>query len=131
MLVELSEVSLEVEFHASTLDHSKTLILSHPHPLFGGTMTNKVVDQIYRRSVERNWSVLRYNTRGTGNSTGKHDQGHAEEKDLLELVAWFEKQPDVNATNLFLIGYSFGSWITAKVAAQLQKPSFLIAPAVS
>lgn len=94
-------------------------------------MTNKVIDQIYRRSVERDWSVLRYNTRGTGTSSGVHDHGIAEEKDLLELVEWVKKQPNVNPSKMFLVGYSFGSFITAKVAARLRLPSFLIAPAVS
>ena len=131
MLIELSEVSLEAQFHSSTKPNSKSLILSHPHPLFGGTMTNKVIDQIYRRSVERDWSVLRYNTRGTGKSTGTHDKGIAETRDLEELVGWALKQPNFSSDHLILIGYSFGSWLTAKVAAKLQKPCVLIAPAVT
>lgn len=131
MNIELSSVNLEAQFHSGASQNSKTLILSHPHPLFGGTMTNKVIDQIYRRSVERDWSVLRYNTRGTGKSTGKHDNGIAEEGDLEELVKWTLKQPGVNTRDVWLIGYSFGSWITAKVATKLKLPCILIAPAVT
>lgn len=131
MFAELSEVKLEVQLHSSSSANSKTLILSHPHPLFGGTMTNKVIDQIYRHSVEQDWSVLRYNTRGTGQSTGTHDKGIAEEKDLQKLIEWAMYQPNFNSNNLILIGYSFGSWITAKVAASMKKPCMLIAPAVT
>lgn len=131
MFVELSEVNLEVQLESSSSANAKTLILSHPHPLFGGTMTNKVIDQIYRRAVEQDWSVLRYNTRGTGQSTGKHDKGIAETKDLEELVQWALTQKNFSAVNLTLIGYSFGSWLTAQVAAKMGKPCILIAPAVT
>lgn len=130
-MIGLSNVELEAQFHESTSASSPTIILSHPHPLYGGTMTNKVIDQIYRRSVERDWSVLRYNTRGTGLSTGVHDYGIGEEQDLEELVAWVLKQPHANPDRLWLIGYSFGSWITAKVAAKMNKTCVMIAPAVS
>lgn len=130
MLIELSEVSLEVQFHASTSPDSPLLILSHPHPVYGGTMTNKVIDQIYRRSVERDWSVLRYNTRGTGKSTGTYDHGNAEVKDLQELVQWVE-QKGTDSSKILLVGYSFGSYLTAMVAANLKLPCILIAPAVT
>ena len=131
MFVELSEVNLEVQLESSSSANAKTLILSHPHPLFGGTMTNKVIDQIYRRGVEQDWSVLRYNTRGAGQSTGTHDKGIAETKDLEELVAWALTQKNFSADHLIMVGYSFGSWLTAKVAAKLNKPCVLIAPAVT
>ncbi len=131
MLIELSEVSIEVQFHASTLGSAPTIILSHPHPVYGGTMTNKVIDQIYRRSVERDWSVLRYNMRGFGKSTGSFNEGVGEEKDLHELIQWTMKQPGIDPDRLWLIGYSFGSWLTAKVASKMHKTCVLIAPPVS
>ncbi len=130
MMIDLSEVSLEAQFHSSQ-NPSPTIILSHPHPVYGGTMTNKVIDQIYRRSVERDWSVLRYNMRGFGKSTGSFDEGVGEEKDLHELVEWVLKKPNVSPDRLWLIGYSFGSWLTAKVASKLHKTCVLIAPPVS
>ena len=131
MLIELSEVKLEVQFHVSSSADSPVLILSHPHPVYGGTMANKVIDQIYRRSVERDWSVLRYNMRGSGKSSGNFDEGIGEEKDLLALILWAGQQPGVDANRMMLIGYSFGSWLTAKAAMQLHKPCILIAPPVS
>lgn len=131
MMIELSEVTLEAQFHASTIGDSPTLILSHPHPVYGGTMKNKVVDQIYRRSVERNWNVFRYNTRGFGKSSGSFDKGIGEEKDLDEIVKWVANQSSVNVHRIWLIGYSFGSWITAKIASKWKVPCMLIAPPVS
>ncbi len=131
MEVNLKEVSLEAELHVSTLTNAPFLVLSHPHPVYGGTMHNKVVDQIYRRSVERDWSVLRYNTRGFGKSTGSFNEGVGEERDLLELIEWAGSQKGIDLNRMLMIGYSFGSWLTAKVAAKLQKPCVLIAPPVS
>jgi alpha/beta superfamily hydrolase len=130
MMIDLSEVSLEVQFHLSQ-NPSPTIILSHPHPVYGGTMTNKVIDQIYRRSVGRDWSVLRYNTRGTGKSTGIYDHGNAEVKDLQELVGWITKQKGVDSGRILLIGYSFGSYLTAQAASNLKLSCILIAPAVT
>lgn len=130
-MVDLSEVRLEAQFHLSTSANSPTIILSHPHPLYGGTMTNKVIDQIYRRSVERDWSVLRYNTRGIGKSTGSYDHGVGETQDLYELTQWVLKQPRVDSKRLLLVGYSFGSYLTAQVAKRLNLPCVLIAPAVT
>lgn len=130
MMIDLSEVSLEAQFHSSQ-NPSPTIILSHPHPVYGGTMTNKVIDQIYRRSVERDWSVLRYNTRGTGKSTGTYDHGNAEVQDLQELVQWVAKHEGIDSNRILLVGYSFGSYLTAQAAAHLNLPCVLIAPAVT
>lgn len=63
-----------------------TAILCHPHPLFGGTMDNKVVQTLARAFVLCGWTALRFNFRGVGSSEGVYDEGRGEAQDLLALV---------------------------------------------
>lgn len=130
MQIEVRGVSIESELHLSTNPHSATLVLSHPHPLYGGTLTNKVIDQLFRRAKDRDISAFRYNTRGTGKSTGTFSNGIEEEQDLEALIFWLEEQR-IDLSRMILVGYSFGSWITARVALGRTNPCVLIAPAVS
>lgn len=130
MQIEVRGVSIESELHLSTNPQSAILVLSHPHPLYGGTFTNKVIDQLFRRAKDRGISAFRYNTRGTGKSTGAFSNGIEEEKDLEALIFWLEEQR-IDLSRMILVGYSFGSWITAKVAAKRKASVVLIAPALS
>jgi len=61
-------------------------VIAHPHPLFGGTMDNKVVQTLARAYVQCGWSAVRFNFRGVGGSAGVHDEGRAELQDLLAVV---------------------------------------------
>jgi hypothetical protein len=94
-------------------------VISHPHPLFGGTMDNKVVQTLARAFVQSGWSAVRYNFRGVGSSAGHYDEGRGEVADLLAVV---NQQAGTGA--LALAGFSFGAFVTAQAAAQLaqQRP---------
>lgn len=85
-----------------------TAIVAHPHPLFGGTMDNKVVQTLARAFVQCGWRVVRFNFRGVGKSAGVYDEGHAETQDLLRIVT--QVAPD---GPLALAGFSFGSYVTS------------------
>ena len=61
-------------------------VIAHPHPLFGGTMDNKVVQTLARAFVQTGWEAVRFNFRGVGASEGEHDAGRGEAQDLLEVV---------------------------------------------
>jgi hypothetical protein len=61
-------------------------IIAHPHPLFGGTMDNKVVQTLARAFVQCGYTVVRFNFRGVGASAGEYDAGKAELQDLLAVV---------------------------------------------
>lgn len=91
-------------------------VISHPHPLFGGTMDNKVVQTLARAFVQSSWSAVRYNFRGVGSSAGHHDEGRGEVDDLLAVVS---QQAASGA--LALAGFSFGAFVTAQAAAQLSQ----------
>ena len=89
-------------------------VVAHPHPLFGGTMDNKVVQTLARACVASGWQCLRFNFRGVGSSEGVYDEGRGETEDLLALVA--QLAPD---SPLVLAGFSFGAFVTCQAVQAL------------
>jgi alpha/beta superfamily hydrolase len=83
-------------------------VIAHPHPLFGGTMDNKVVQTLARAFVQSGWTAVRFNFRGVGGSVGVHDEGRGEMDDLLAVVA----QTAPAGQPLALAGFSFGAFVT-------------------
>ncbi len=81
-------------------------VLCHPHPLFGGTMDNKVVQTMARAFVQSGWETLRFNFRGVGASAGQYDEGRGEWADLQAVVAQCAPSGP-----LALAGFSFGSYV--------------------
>src|SRR5262245_37352130 len=65
---------------------SGVAVIAHPHPLFGGTMDNKVVQTLARAFVTCGWTAVRFNFRGVGESQGAHDEGRGESDDLLTVI---------------------------------------------
>ena len=90
-------------------------VIAHPHPLHGGTLTNKVVQTLARAFVLAGWTAVRFNFRGVGRSEGTYDEGRGELDDLLTVVR--AQAPD---GPLCLSGFSFGAFVTSHAAAQLQ-----------
>jgi len=99
-------------------------LVCHPHPLFGGTMHNKVVFQAAKALHRRAIPVLRFNFRGTGQSEGEHDKGRGEQDDVRAgldfLAAEFPGKP------VLLAGFSFGSWVGLRVGCEDVRVSDLI-----
>lgn len=89
-------------------------VVAHPHPLFGGTMDNKVVQTLARAFVQCGWSVVRFNFRGVGASGGVHDAGAGEARDFLQVV---EQVAPSGA--LALAGFSFGSFVASHALSAL------------
>ena len=89
-------------------------IIAHPHPLFGGTMDNKVVQTLARAFVQCGWRAVRFNFRGVGASQGEHDDGRGEADDLLVVV-----QQCAPEGPLALAGFSFGSFVMGQALQTL------------
>jgi alpha/beta superfamily hydrolase len=89
-------------------------VIAHPHPLFGGTMDNKVVQTLARAFVQCGWTALRFNFRGVGATAGVHDAGIGETHDLLAIVA--SQAPE---GPLALAGFSFGSFVASRALPSL------------
>jgi uncharacterized protein len=85
-----------------------TAVIAHPHPLFGGTMDNKVVQTLARAFVQCGWTAVRFNFRGVGTSEGTHDEGRGEAVDLQAVV-----RAVAPAGPIALAGFSFGAFVTA------------------
>ena len=104
-------------------------VICHPHPLHGGTMHNKVVTILERSLRELGLRTLRFNFRGVGNSEGEFDNGRGESQDLLTIVEWVQRVCPGDA--LWLAGFSFGSYVAARVAQSTPVRQLIsIAPAV-
>lgn len=109
-------------------------VIAHPHPLFGGTMDNKIIHTLSNTLLELGFISVKFNFRGVGESAGVHDEGIGEIEDVMAVVsnvrdhfhAQYGDQP------LLLAGFSFGGAIQAH-AAQHLKPQHLIlvAPSVA
>src|SRR3954468_24832619 len=87
-----------------------TALIGHPHPLFGGTMDNKVVQTLARAFVQEGWIAVRFNFRGVGRTAGEHDEGRGEALDMqavLQAVA-----PDGPVA---VAGFSFGAFVASHV----------------
>ncbi|MBI3539905.1 MAG: alpha/beta fold hydrolase [Candidatus Eisenbacteria bacterium] len=90
-------------------------LVCHPHPLYGGTMHNKVVHRVAATLHELGAAVLRFNFRGAGKSEGLHDEGAGELDDARAALAWLgARHPRARR---WVAGFSFGAWIAARLAA--------------
>jgi len=91
-------------------------VVCHPHPLYGGSMNNKVVTTIAKAWQEMGLATLRFNFRGVGGSDGSYGQGVGEVEDLEAVLRWLHVQKPLES--VWLAGFSFGTFISAKLAQQ-------------
>jgi alpha/beta superfamily hydrolase len=105
-------------------------VICHPHPLFSGTMHNKVVTTLGWACRDLNIATVKFNFRGVGKSAGQYANGIGELEDLLAVIQWVKSCcPDAI---LWLAGFSFGSYIAACAATQLDVAQLVsIAPPVT
>lgn len=87
---------------------TRGVVVTHPHPLYGGDMHNPVVLAVCRAYLRQGFSTLRFNFRGVGGSGGRHDQGVGEREDVRAAGAFMSGQ---GLTEIDLAGYSFGAWV--------------------
>lgn len=89
-------------------------VIAHPHPLYGGTMDNKVVQTLARAFVQAGWTAVRFNFRGVGTTVGTYDEGRGETADLLAVLQALAPQGPVA-----LAGFSFGAYVTMRALQAL------------
>lgn len=108
---------------------SATAVILHPHPLYGGTMHNKVVHTLARAFGELGIASVRFNFRGVGSSAGAFAHGEGETEDALAVIAWLRQQRP--GTPVWLAGFSFGAYVALRAAASAQVSGLItVAPAV-
>ena len=101
---------LEIEGRLAGGDHPKGVVITHPHPLYGGDMHNNVVAAVSRTYQKIGCTTLRFNFRGVGGSQGNYDDGIGEQEDVRAAVAYLA---DSGIRQIDLAGYSFGAWVNA------------------
>ncbi len=95
-------------------------LIAHPHPLFGGSLDNKVVQTLARALVELGWETWRPNFRGVGQTEGVHDEGRGELEDLAAIVAHLDPR------RLALAGFSFGAGLQVQLAARVKAEKLVV-----
>lgn len=110
-------------------DEKKGVVVTHPHPLYGGDMNNLVVESIVHVYHMKGYSTLKFNFRGVGRSQGAYDDGLGEQKDVLSALSFLA---DMGMEQIDLAGYSFGAWVNAHALQKdtLTKQMIMVSPPV-
>tara|TARA_B100000700_G_scaffold320241_1_gene417094 strand:+ start:247 stop:903 length:657 start_codon:yes stop_codon:yes gene_type:complete len=101
---------LEGKYYKNRKQGSPVAIVLQPHPQYGGTMNNRIVQEVYNVFVKNNFSVLRFNFRGVGKSEGTFDNGQGELSDAAAALDWIERE-NQDYSQCWVSGFSFGSLI--------------------
>lgn len=102
-------------------------VIAHPHPLFGGTMENKVITTLERSFVESGAATFRFNFRGVGATEGAHDEGRGETEDMLRVIE--HARATVPGLPLELAGFSFGGAVATRASERIDfRQLVLVAP---
>jgi len=115
---------LEALLWTSSANPPATALVCHPHPLYGGTMHNKVAFQAAKSLQRAGLPVLRFNFRGVGLSEGVHDRGRGEQDDVRCALAFLFA--DFPGCPVVLAGFSFGAWVGLRVGSEDARVSHLI-----
>ena len=94
----------------------KGIIVTHPHPLYGGDMYNPVVETIVETFNDHGFSTLRFNFRGVGGSQGNYDDGIGELRDVYNAFTFLTES---GIHNIYIAGYSFGAWVNAHISHEV------------
>ena len=103
-----------LEGYLNRQETGKALVLAHPHPLYGGNMDVPLICRMAACFQSAGIATLRFNFRGTCRSSGEFDNGRGEQDDVRNALAFLSDQ---GYDQLFLAGYSFGSWVNAHVVS--------------
>jgi uncharacterized protein len=95
----------------------RAAVVCHPHPVYGGSMYNNVVDAVLDALHTRGFATLRFNFRGVGQSEGEFDNGRGEADDAIAALRFLTAQKGVSDTGAILAGYSFGAMTAVRAAA--------------
>jgi uncharacterized protein len=115
---------LEALLNAGSERPTHAAVVCHPHPLYGGTMHNKVVFHAMKALNSFGFPVLRFNFRGTGRSQGKHDEGQGEKDDVRSALDWLDSEYYLP---LVFAGFSFGAAVGLQPACQDERVKATIA----
>ena len=111
--IDSGPIKLEAVLREPRAGFGAAALLCHPHPVYGGTMDNRVVYRAAKAAQAAGLATLRFNFRGTGKSTGAYDRGAGEQQDVSAVIDWLADR--YRGLPLVLIGFSFGAWVGLRV----------------
>ncbi|MCF6806947.1 alpha/beta hydrolase [Thiotrichales bacterium 19S9-12] len=120
----IGKLEVALDFPKEQTNSDTVAVICHPHPLFQGTMNNKVVTTIAKAFNQVGILAARFNYRGVGKSDGNYDDGIGEINDLISVVSWLRSQN--MAKNVILAGFSFGGAIAYKGSTKIDDVSMLL-----
>jgi uncharacterized protein len=119
-----------VEIPAASREITAVAVICHPHPLFGGTLDNKVVYTLARAFQDAGIATVRFNFRGVGKSAGQFDQGEGETQDAVAVMTYAQTRWPEAA--VYLAGFSFGAGVALRAATKMNTCGLItVAPALS
>ena len=120
------DIALEGEWHfPQATGHFPVVAVCHPHPLYGGDMSNNVVLAICQALPWRSVAAFRFNFRGVGESGGTFGGGITEQEDVKAALTFVSSTPDIDPKRVGVVGYSFGASVALPVALQDERVSLL------
>ncbi len=128
-LIQGAAGAIEIAAHLPTTFTPRAVaVVAHPHPLFGGSMDNKVATTLARAMVDAGAATYRFNFRGVGKTESAHDDGRGETDDMLAVIAHAQRVHPM--LPLWLAGFSFGGAVTLAASEKISADEMvLIAPA--
>lgn len=126
IIIPGSSGRIEARYHQAKNPSAPVALILHPHPLYGGSMNNKVTYALYKTFAQEGFNTMRFNFRGIGRSEGSFDNGEGELTDAATVLDWLQLQnPDANS--FWVAGFSFGAWITMQLLMRRPEISGFIA----
>lgn len=122
------DLQLQVDRPAQFDAHKPVVLICHPHPLYGGSLQNKVVHMLAKGFNGDGLTTVRFNFRGVGRSQGEFDHGEGEADDVLSIARYLHQSVD----KIWLAGFSFGAYVAARAYKAIQAERLLlVAPSVT
>jgi alpha/beta superfamily hydrolase len=119
----IRENNVRIEGLINVTPGDKAVVITHPHPLYGGEMHNNVVQAIKNAYSTNAFSTLRFNFRGVGESTGEYSEGVGEQEDVHVALSYMK---ELGKSEIHLAGYSFGAWVNAMGLTRFKEASRLV-----
>jgi alpha/beta superfamily hydrolase len=122
--IKTGSLKLEGLYHGRPGD--RAVLVTHPHPLYGGSMLNNVVDSVIEAYGRRGHTTLRFNFRGVGKSEGDYGEGIGEQDDVAAALTHLFERGKPRTGGVDLAGYSFGAWVNSLGLARFSTACRLI-----